>query len=154
MTLELITRAVGVVLVLAFPVWSSRKLLKSARDRGWRRPGWFGRAAGICGYVAVLAWLWGVTRDGLDIDETCRVVHGQEYDRSYHEAHLADYFRPFPLSLKCNAGYDLVPGWVNPVVAVFSVLFLLCFVGLVVAGARTISARRSARGPADMERQP
>jgi hypothetical protein len=34
------------------------------------------------------------------------------------------------LSTRCNAHYDLVPGWVNPTVVVFFILFVVSAAGL------------------------
>lgn len=106
-------------------------MVRGARLGDWRRPGWFGHAAWASFALLALVWLWGALSGGLDIEETCRLRHHEPYDEAYYQAHRDDYFRLFPLSQKCNAGYDLVAPWVNPAVAVLFLLLLAALTGLV-----------------------
>ena len=50
----------------------------------------------------------------------------ETYDRAYRRANFDEYTQWFPLHDKCHAGYDLVPGWVNPTLVVLPVLAVAC----------------------------
>jgi hypothetical protein len=39
---------------------------------------------------------------------------------------------------RCNADYDLVPGWVNPALVIFAVAAVACLVGAAAATTRLI----------------
>lgn len=55
-----------------------------------------------------------------DIQETCQLGRGERYDPS---AATGGTF--FPLSQRCNADYDLVPGFINPTVVGLLVLAIV-----------------------------
>ncbi|HEX8628553.1 MAG TPA: hypothetical protein VF755_10330 [Catenuloplanes sp.] len=118
--------------ILAIPAWSVWRVVKGARVGDWRRPGWFGHAAWASFAIAAMAWIWGAfSAPGLrTYHEVCGLRHRQPFDEGFYQAHRDDYFRLFPLTSKCNAGYDLVPAWVNPTVLVFFLLFLVSTAGL------------------------
>lgn len=80
------------------------------------RVGWF--VIGVLSLVfAALLWLAGLFSGGLDSQEMCGLRYGQSYDRQYLKAHPEHAGRNlFPLSDKCNADYDMVPGWMNPAI--------------------------------------
>ncbi len=132
MTLEQAASQIPCLVVLLIPGWSVWRLVRGVRVGQWRRPGWFGHAAWASFVLALLAWLRGVFAGGLDVEQTCTLRHGQRFDPDYYAAHRQDWFQLFPVTNKCHAGYELVPGWVNPAVAVFFLLFLVssaCLVG-------------------------
>jgi hypothetical protein len=60
-----------------------------------------------------------------DPGESCDAA-GQRYDDAYRAAHWREPARWFPLHNRCNAGYDLVPAWVNPAVVVLTLLAAGC----------------------------
>lgn len=93
------------------------------------RVGWF--ILGVLSLVlAAMLWFVGIFSGGLEVDETCNLLHGQTYDRQYRQAHPEHAGRSlFPLSDKCNDGFDMVPVWMNPAIA-----------GLVLFGAGTTVA--------------
>lgn len=69
---------------------------------------------------------------GKDIDETCAKA-GQQLDRNYRAQNWQEPSQLFPLHDKCNAGYDMVPAWINPALVLFASLaavFLCIFVVL------------------------
>lgn len=123
-------------------------MVRALRAGDWRRPGWFGHAAWASFFLLVLVWLRGAMSGGLDMEETCRITHHQPYDDAYYDAHRRDYFRLFPLSNHCNADYDMVPSWVNPAVAVLSLLVLASLTGLVVVLVRQKARTQRKRGRA------
>lgn len=127
MTLERVASLLPLLPVLAIPGWSLWRVAHGLRTGDWRRPGWFGHLAWASFFLMGMAWLWGALAGGLDLEETCRFEHHQPFDEANHDAHRDEYRRFFPLSMKCNADYDLVSAWVNPAVAV---LFLLLVAGL------------------------
>lgn len=57
--------------------------------------------------------------------ESCHAA-GQTYDQAYRDANFDEYTQWFPLHDKCHAGYDLVPGWVNPALIFLPVMALAC----------------------------
>jgi hypothetical protein len=132
----------GVVYVSVRSVW---RLIGGAHTGIWRRPGWFGHVAWLSLLGTAVAWLCGVLFAGsLDIAESCTYQHHQQYDAAYREAHPDGYV--FPVTAKCNAGYDLVPSWVNPAIAAFFLVFVAGVAGAVwtwMAGRSAASARTS-----------
>jgi hypothetical protein len=123
--------------------WSVWRMVRGLRAGDWRRPGWFGHAAWTCFLGAASAWLSGFFAGGLEWQKTCRYIRHQPYEDGYYQTHRADYFRLFPLSTRCNAHYDLVPGWVNPTVVVFFILFVVSAAGLL----WTAALRSKQKGP-------
>lgn len=90
---------------------------------------------------AVTAWVLGLSRNGLDLRESCEQKAGT-FDDAWHDAHDAESQKFFPLHAKCGATVDLVPAWVNPAIVV---LLLLSAAGLCAAvglGVRSSSRRR------------
>jgi len=93
----------------------------------------------LCGYGAWRSW------GGMDIEETCGLVHGQRFDEDYWVEHQSS---SFPYSNACSRSFDLVPGWVNPAIGLGSAALLVCVLGTAVsAGAelRTWGRRRAVR---------
>ncbi len=107
--------------------------------RGWRSPGGWVRLALTAASCALLVYVYGLFNAAVyDIGETCGRV-GQPYDTGYRHAHWQEADLWFPLHNRCNAGYDLVPAYVNPLVVVLTVLTLGCAVTAVtlrIAGRR------------------
>ena len=132
----------GVVYLSVLSVW---RLIGGAHTGTWRRPGWFGHVAWLSLLGTAVAWLCGVLFAGsLDIAESCTYQHHQQYDAAYREAHPDGY--GFPVTAKCNAGYDLVPSWVNPTMAAFFLVFVAGVAGVVwtwMAGRRATRSRTS-----------
>ncbi|MFI7316884.1 hypothetical protein [Streptomyces venezuelae] len=92
----------------------------------WRRsPLWFAINAVALLLGAGVTYLIGALAGGLDTGEECQNA-GQAYDSAYRSAHFREFQRWYPLHEKCNAGYDLVPAWVNPTLIVLPVLAALC----------------------------
>ncbi|WP_314616632.1 hypothetical protein [Streptomyces stackebrandtii] len=93
----------------------------------WRRsPGWFAWSALLLLVATGVTYLAGsLAGASLDPEEACHGA-GQTYDEAYRRANFDEYAQWFPLHDKCHAGYDLVPAWVNPALAVLPALALLC----------------------------
>ncbi len=73
---------------------------------------------------------------GLEVGETCTLDDGVDFDPQYWATHRNDVPLP-PYCSPCNAGHDMVPGWVNPAIAVTAACCATSLAGLVVArGAR------------------
>ncbi|MEV0825648.1 hypothetical protein [Nonomuraea rubra] len=91
------------------------------------------QATGYTALVGGATYIWGVLHlFTFDIKETCLLQHGQGWEPGHGE-----HF--FPLSKKCNADYDLVPSYVNPVV-------MICLAGVAVFV--TLAVRQAARARA------
>ncbi|MEU7206545.1 hypothetical protein [Streptomyces sp. NPDC045470] len=70
----------------------------------------------------LITYTWGLfTGFPWDIEEACKLDHQQHWDRS--SAGSASYF---PLSNKCNAAFDLVPGYINPLVIAGVSVMVFC----------------------------
>ncbi|WP_051790139.1 hypothetical protein [Streptomyces sp. NRRL S-1022] len=125
------------------------KVSGKARLR-WNPGFWFGTSI-VAGIVLVPTWLWGAFSGGLDVAETCELAEGQRFDASYRQELGPQPSGPFPLHNMCNASYDLVPGWVNPMVACLAVIVTGSLIATVVTGVvqlrRVLSERRSGEMP-------
>ena len=64
-----------------------------------------------------------------DLDDTC-LAAGQELDINYRLQNLHEPAQFFPLHNKCNALYDTVPDWVNPVLAFLAFLTVVFLVAM------------------------
>ncbi|MEU8792209.1 hypothetical protein [Streptomyces sp. NPDC048643] len=116
--------AVPVLIVLG--LWS-RPLLTGR----WKTPGWFLVTAGLCLVAMLVTWIVGaLAGSSMDAEESCHAA-GTTYDRAYRSVHWQEPSRWFPLHNKCNAGFDLVPVWVNPALVVLPLL-AVTFLGLAV----------------------
>ncbi|MFD2077491.1 hypothetical protein SAMN05421678_1122 [Actinopolymorpha cephalotaxi] len=108
--------------------------------RGWRQPaGWFAGTGVLLLPPTALTYFAGAFAGGLDVPEECG-LSGHIYDGDYALAHRSDMF---PLSHPCNAEHDLVSGWVNPTLAVLTLLMVGC-----AATAVVLALRRRRRPPA------
>ncbi|MCX2928524.1 hypothetical protein [Streptomyces sp. NEAU-W12] len=115
-------------LLAVWLLWSLRNLYRipvGLCDGSWQRPLWWARLWSLALFVGFAAWLRGALSGGLDIGETCAYTHHQTYDGAYRSARSEEFRRLFPLHNKCNAEYDLVPGWVNPTVVNCAAFVLL-----------------------------
>ncbi|MEU7024123.1 hypothetical protein ABZ990_26185 [Streptomyces sp. NPDC046203] len=93
----------------------------------WRHSaGWCAGSAALLivatGFVYLAGALSGAS---LDPEEACH-ARGQRYDYPYVDAHFEETSRWFPLRNPCDAGYDLVPAWVNPALVALPVLAVVC----------------------------
>jgi hypothetical protein len=104
-----------------------------------RSRSWLGLAL-----VSVLAlgvtYFVGVASGGLEIDEACAAA-GQPVDDNYRAQHWQEPGRFFPLHNKCNADYDLVPGWTNPALVILAVLAALLLLAFCVSLTTTVKRR-------------
>lgn len=88
----------------------------------WRSsPVWFAVTAVFLLLGAGITYLIGALAGGLDTEEECHSA-GQAYDSAYRGEHFREFGQWYPLHEKCHAGYDLVPAWVNPTLAVLPTL--------------------------------
>ncbi|MFE6691655.1 hypothetical protein ACFVFQ_34940 [Streptomyces sp. NPDC057743] len=122
--------------LLAIPVvalvclyWACRILSRSwlsVRVSRWVE----GAFCGLLGTISMYAW--GVFEGSpFDIEETCRLNHGQQWDPD-----AAGPGSLFPLSNKCNATYELVPAYVNPLIYLGIATVVVCL-GMALHQART-----------------
>ncbi|WP_458779285.1 hypothetical protein [Arthrobacter sp. D3-16] len=66
-----------------------------------------------------------------DLDEVCEGA-GLVLDRNFRLLHEHDGSLYFPLHNRCNATYDIVPGWVNPALSTLAAVLVIALVcGLV-----------------------
>ncbi|MEH0937813.1 hypothetical protein [Micromonospora psammae] len=127
-------RSLVPVAVLGALLWGGRGAV-----RAWRSPGGWVRLALITASCTLLLYVYGLfSRVAYDIGETCDWL-GQHYDTGYRAEHWREPGRWFPLHNRCNAGYDLVPTYVNPSLVVLAVLTLGC---AVMAVTLTVTGRR------------
>jgi hypothetical protein len=107
---------------LAWNIWNLFRIAADLRTASYRRPMWWTRILSVTLFAGSAIWAWGISRGGLDIEETCRFDHGQRYDDVFWESHSEKFQKLFPLHNKCNEHYDMVPAWVNPSIVVLTLL--------------------------------
>lgn len=86
--------------------------------------------------AAVAVWGYGFVEGsgGNDLEEMCEIVHGQTFDWEYRQREWSGPQPLYPIHNMCNEHYDLVPGWINPTIAVLALSgSSMLFVGLVSA---------------------
>jgi len=112
-----------------------------------RRTGAAALLVGVVSYgVGLFSLIW------LDIEEQCESFNDQPFVASEAFPDVdgdGDGESPgrwYWLSQPCNADYDLVPAWVNPVVVVCAVLVLAAVVALVVVAVRRRARRVQTTG--------
>ncbi|MEV0118301.1 hypothetical protein AB0H77_34515 [Streptomyces sp. NPDC050844] len=134
--------AVGLLVVTA--VRRGVRALRSGRGRGaWPMLALATAPVSLLGLL--VSYCVGAFSGALRVDKSCR-VRQEPYDAAYRAQHAAETDRWFPLHNKCNAHFDLVPGWVNPAVVIFAVLLVasLCTVAVAaVVHLRMIRTRRN-----------
>jgi hypothetical protein len=114
----------------------------------------YSRLCLISGGVAVLLWCYGVAKpNNLEISEGC-LSQGGSWDPEYNYAHRDKDNRLFPVSMSCSAEFNAVPGWLNPAVAVFTVLSMAGGMGVVVSAAETRAGQKAGDGTDPPEDQP
>ncbi|WP_127499920.1 hypothetical protein [Actinoplanes solisilvae] len=100
-------------------------------------------AAALCTLGAAATWFIGIfSGSSTDPKESCHAV-GATYDEAYRATHWREPSRFFPLHNRCNADHDLVAPWINPTLALLTLLAATC---LAVAIGRPI-LRRLVRSP-------
>ena len=87
----------------------------------------------LSAFLLVVVFIQGVAAGGLDVAEACELGAGQPYAHEYSSQHAHEQVQLFPLTTKCNAGYDLVPPWTNPALAVLAVLTVSFFGAMLAA---------------------
>ncbi|QJT01378.1 hypothetical protein G9272_14485 [Streptomyces asoensis] len=108
-----------------------------------RKPSfWLAVSVLACGGT-FFTWFWGAFSGGLDVRETCVLIKGQVYDGSYRTEHWREPSQLFPLHNKCNASYDLVPFWINPMLVLLALLAVGCLIAAVVSA---VARYRMSRG--------
>ncbi|WP_274917832.1 hypothetical protein [Streptomyces sp. WZ-12] len=136
-------------------------LVVNAAGRGFsalharqRRTGWLMLAL-VTAPVSLLAlpvsYFVGLFSGGLDVAESCRLIHHEDYDAAYRSEHAAEMDRWFPLHNKCNSDFDLVPTWVNPALVFFAALLAASIITPIVAAVshlRATRGRKSGQAPA------
>ena len=99
--------------------------------------------------VAAVVYFFGLFSGGLEVDETCNIRHGERFDLEYRLAHPEHAGHAlFPLSDRCNADYDMIPFWMNPLLVGLVVLAVWLVVGdplrrMTAAAVRRIRTRQS-----------
>ncbi|MEU8263171.1 hypothetical protein AB0C02_21390 [Micromonospora sp. NPDC048999] len=127
-------RLLLLVSVLAALGWGGQRVVWA-----WRSPGGWVRLALVAAACTLLIYGYGLfSAAAYDIGETCVRV-GQDYDSAYQDDHWQETSQWFPLHNRCNASYDLVPAYVNPLVVILAVLNLG---GAVMAATLMIAGRR------------
>ena len=98
---------------------------------------WFGASA-----LFVLlfggVYLTGVFAGGNDVAGACAAA-GHPLDRVYREQHWQEPGQLFPLHDRCDAAFDLVPGWVDPALVLLATAAVACLA----AGVVSLAARRA-----------
>lgn len=90
--------------------------------------------------AATAAYLWGAWHlFAWNISDVCSIRSGTAYDPVYDQVTL------WPLSRRCNASFDLVPGYVNPAVAVLLAAAVLSVAA--VTGVASANRRRPPSSP-------
>ena len=76
-----------------------------------------------------LVFITGISAAGNDLYDTC-LAAGQELDTNYRIQNSHEASQLFPLHNKCNALYDTVPAWINPVLAFLALLTVVFLVAM------------------------
>jgi hypothetical protein len=90
------------------------------------------KLSALSAFLLFVVFFQGVAAGGKDLDERCAFA-GQELDQDYRILHPQEPLQLFPLTNKCNALYDTVPGWTNPALAVLAILTLSFFAAMLAA---------------------
>ena len=102
--------------------------------------GWLGLS--FISFLGILfTYFIGVISSGKDIDKTGARAN-QVVDENYRAQNWQEPSRFFPLHDKCNAGYDMVPIWVNPTLVILSVLTVAFVCALVASEIKKDKAHR------------
>ncbi len=78
-----------------------------------------------------------------DLDEVCEAA-GRVLDRNFRLLHPHDGSMYFPLHNRCDAAYDIVPGWVNPSMSALAAVLALSLAGALLS--RSIPTRKAHSG--------
>ncbi|MDJ1136806.1 hypothetical protein [Streptomyces iconiensis] len=135
---------------------AARRGASALRAGKGRRPGTWLALGAATAPVALLGLLVsyavGAFAGALDMRKAC-MVQQESYDAGYRQQHAGEMDHWFPLHNKCNADFDLVPGWVNPVVAICAGLVAAGVITAAVAAVAHIALRRKQRRcPPDLPR--
>ncbi|GAA5187943.1 hypothetical protein GCM10023322_37440 [Rugosimonospora acidiphila] len=136
------------LLLVAWLIWNLWNLFRIAtglRNASWRRPMWWTRVCSISLFAGLASWTWGAFSGGLDVGEACTWNHHQRYDEVYRDAHAEEFQRLFPLHNKCNPDFDLVPAWVNPIVAASAIVLVIAVAVLLWFGWARLTGRLAGR---------
>jgi hypothetical protein len=106
------------------------------KQGSWNRPSWFLALLCIAFYLCLAFWLYGVWIPGLDAGEAC----GGSWDQEYWLEHSGEVEQIFPLSVPCSATVNLIPGWLNPVLALLAALAAIGLIGTVVTATTRLLA--------------
>ncbi|MFI9051563.1 hypothetical protein [Streptomyces sp. NPDC053427] len=109
---------------------------------------WWTRLCSVSLFAGLASWIRGLFSGGLDVRKACLFVHHESYDHAYRTSHVEEIGRLFPLHNKCNAGYDMVPAWVNTTVVACAVISLAALAVLLWFGATQLVRRHTAHRPA------
>ena len=102
--------------------------------------GWLGLS--FLSFIAIgVTYFIGIFASGKDTDETCAKA-GQLLDNTYRAQNWQEPGRLFPLHNKCNAGYDMIPIWINQALVIFSVLTATFICAFIVAATKRLKAHR------------
>jgi hypothetical protein len=77
-------------------------------------------------FLMFVVFFQSVFAAGKDLDESCAFA-GRDLDQNYRLSHPHEPLQLFPLANKCNALYDTVPAWTNPMLAVLAILTMSFF---------------------------
>jgi len=111
--------------------------------RPFRPRTWFGLTLLATAAFAGTAFA-GMWSGGKDLHETCAAA-GQPLDNGYRAKNWREPGQLFPMHNRCNAGYDLVPGWVNPGLVVFATATVAAGAGLAGTVVSVARAHRTKR---------
>ncbi|MGW8379004.1 hypothetical protein [Streptomyces sp. ODS28] len=132
-------------------VRAARRGTAALRAGSGRRPGTWLALGAATAPVALLGLLVsyavGFFSGALDVRKAC-VAQQEHYDDSYRQQHAGEMGHLFPLHNKCNADFDLVPGWVNPVIVICAVLLAAGIITAAVSAVAHIALRRRHRSAA------
>jgi len=130
--------ALTLAAVLGTLAWAVLRVLRS-----WRSPGgWLGLA--VTAAVSTFAmYVYGLfSAAAYDIGETCGQL-GQRYDNDYRSERWREPGLWFPLHNRCNAGNDLVPAYVNPLLVTLAAITLSSVAAAVTLTITVRNAKRS-----------
>lgn len=77
-------------------------------------------------FLTFIVFFHGLSAGGLDVGEACE-LSGHVYDHEYRSQNAHEQLQLFPLTIKCNAEYDLVPAWTNPALVNLAILTVAFF---------------------------
>jgi hypothetical protein len=116
--------------IILCPAWfGALCLTRGVRQGEWNQPAWFFILLCTGSYLCIVFWVYGASLPGLDPGEAC--ANAGSWNEEYLRQNRREMSQIFPLSVPCSATFNLVPWWLNPLLAILTALAVIGLVGTV-----------------------